>query len=82
MGVRYSLDRSVPLLARQYVALCDFQATVVILEKLHCIVDKLSPEEVKSEILPIVFATLEVNSTIGQVKCHYTLACSQNRVSR
>ena len=44
-----------------------FQATVYILEKLEVLLTKASEEEVKADILPMIFQTLESNSIPGQV---------------
>lgn len=45
-----------------------FQATVYLLEKLDVLLGKASEEETKSEILPMIFSTLESNSIQGQVE--------------
>ena len=45
------------------------QATVYLLEKLEVLLSKSSEEETKSDVLPLVFNTLESNSIQGQVKC-------------
>jgi len=44
------------------------QATVYLLEKLDVLLLKASEEETKSEILPMIFSTLESNSIQGQVR--------------
>ena len=40
-----------------------------LLEKLEVLLNKSSEEETKSDVLPMVFNTLESNSIQGQVKC-------------
>jgi len=46
---------------------CHLQATVYLLEKLDVILAKASEDEIKSNILPMIFSTLESNSIQGQV---------------
>lgn len=44
-----------------------FQATVFILDKLAIILAKTPTEEIKNEIIPLVFNTLDSNSIQAQV---------------
>ena len=44
------------------------QATVYLLEKLDVILSKASEDEIKSDVLPMIFSTLESNSIQGQVR--------------
>ena len=44
-----------------------FQATVYLLEKLEVLLGKSSEDEIRSDVLPLVFNTLESNSLQGQV---------------
>ena len=46
---------------------CVLQATVYLLEKLDVLMSKASEEDIKSDLLPMIFATLESNSIQGQV---------------
>ena len=46
----------------------NFQATVYLLEKLDILLSKASEEEIKSDVLPMIFSTLESNSIQGQVR--------------
>jgi len=43
------------------------QATVYLLEKLDILLAKAGEDEIKSDILPMIFSTLESNSIQGQV---------------
>ena len=45
-----------------------FQGTVYLLEKLDIIMAKSTEEEIKSDVLPMIFSTLESNSIQGQVR--------------
>ena len=47
------------------------QATVYLLEKLEILLAKASEEEIKTDILPMIFSTLESNSIQGQVSGIY-----------
>ena len=44
-----------------------FQATVFLLDKLNVVLAKASEEDIKTDVLPMVFATIESNSIPGQV---------------
>lgn len=58
-----------------YVSSFYFQATVYLLSKLEIVLAKSPPEEIKSEVLPLVFNTLDTNSLQLQVmeKVMYTV---------
>jgi SCY1-like protein 2 len=45
-----------------------FQATVYLLEKLDVLLAKATEDEIKSDILPMIFSSLESNSIQGQVR--------------
>ncbi|CAI9739377.1 2 [Octopus vulgaris] len=61
--IRYLMGMSKPI-----------QATAFLLDKLHIILAKSPKEEIKSEVLPMVFNTLDSNSLQGQEAALNTIA--------
>ncbi len=55
------------------------QATVYLLEKLDVILAKASEEDIRYDVLPMIFSTLESNSIQGQVSCLWNTARSQSK---
>lgn len=54
------------------------QATIYLLDKLDFILGKASEEEIRTDVLPMIFTTLESNSIQGQVE--YSSNCCNSHM--